>query len=224
MYEAGPFGYTLHDRLVERGVDSLVCSPGLVPVQVGNRVKADRRDSRELATMLEVGLSWPQASVPDRSVPERGCSSGLVCSYGCGQEGRRSDPVRGIAEMSPRERQPGVARPHHGKVERAEFAVPSDAAAGAKAGETDDRFAAIAHRRGEEDRRLPASLQEPSLPACFKLEHGRVEDDVERHAPDVRCSHDLDSNRQRVPHRDLDGGRHHAHLGGRESLLSPTVT
>jgi len=57
VYEAGPFAYTLHDRLVERGVDSLVCSPGLVPVQVGNRVKADRGDSRELATMLEVGLS-----------------------------------------------------------------------------------------------------------------------------------------------------------------------
>jgi transposase len=56
VYEAGPFGYTLHDWLVARGVESLVCSPGLVPVQVGNRVKTDRRDALKLATMLEAGL------------------------------------------------------------------------------------------------------------------------------------------------------------------------
>lgn len=56
VYEAGPFGYSLHDWLAARGVDSIVCAPGLVPTQVSNRVKTDRRDALKLATLLEAGL------------------------------------------------------------------------------------------------------------------------------------------------------------------------
>jgi transposase len=56
VYEAGPFGYHLHDWLVARDVDSVVCCPALVPVQAGNRVKTDRRDALKLATLLEAGL------------------------------------------------------------------------------------------------------------------------------------------------------------------------
>ena len=61
VYEAGPFGYTLHDWLVRHGVNSMVCSPAQVPVEVGNRVKTDRRDSLKLATTLEAGLLRPIA-------------------------------------------------------------------------------------------------------------------------------------------------------------------
>ncbi len=61
VYEAGPFGYGLHDWLVTQGVQSMVCSPGQVPVEVSNRVKTDRRDALKLATMLEAGLLRPIA-------------------------------------------------------------------------------------------------------------------------------------------------------------------
>lgn len=59
VYEAGPFGYGLHDRLEGRGVRSIVVSPAQVPVEVGNLVKTDRRDSRKLASTLEAGLLRP---------------------------------------------------------------------------------------------------------------------------------------------------------------------
>jgi len=55
VYEAGPTGYWLHDRLVEAGFDSMVTPPSLVP-RVGGRVKTDRRDSRKLAAMLANGF------------------------------------------------------------------------------------------------------------------------------------------------------------------------
>ena len=61
VYEAGPFGYTLHDWLSTQGVKSMVCSPAHVPVQAGNHVKTDRRDSLKLATLLEAGLLRPIA-------------------------------------------------------------------------------------------------------------------------------------------------------------------
>jgi len=61
VYEAGPFGYGLHDWLVAHGVDSRVCSPAHVPVEVGNRLKTDRRDSLKLAMTLEAGLLRPIA-------------------------------------------------------------------------------------------------------------------------------------------------------------------
>jgi transposase len=56
VYEAGCFGFWLHDRLVDYGVDCLVTPPSLVPQQWGNRVKTDRRDSRKLSHLLAKGL------------------------------------------------------------------------------------------------------------------------------------------------------------------------
>jgi len=61
VYEAGPFGYGLHDWLAGQGIHSIVCSPAQVPVEVGSRIKTDRRDSLKLATMLEAGLLRPIA-------------------------------------------------------------------------------------------------------------------------------------------------------------------
>jgi transposase len=56
VYEAGYFGFRLHDRLVDHGIPCLVTPPSLVPQEYGNRVKTDRRDSRKLAHLLAKGL------------------------------------------------------------------------------------------------------------------------------------------------------------------------
>ena len=56
VYEAGCFGFWLHDRLIEHGVECLVTPPSLVPQEAGNRVKTDRKDSRKLAHLLAKGL------------------------------------------------------------------------------------------------------------------------------------------------------------------------
>lgn len=56
VYEAGYFGFWLHDHLMEYGVDCIVTPPSLVPQEYGNYVKTDRRDSRKLAHLLAKGL------------------------------------------------------------------------------------------------------------------------------------------------------------------------
>jgi transposase len=52
-YEAGPFGFWLLDKLVQDGIEAIVVPPSLIPVESGNKVKTDKRDSRKLATLLE---------------------------------------------------------------------------------------------------------------------------------------------------------------------------
>lgn len=56
VYEAGYFGFWLHDRLVDYGADCVVTPPSLVPQEYGNHVKTDRRDSRKLAHLLAKGF------------------------------------------------------------------------------------------------------------------------------------------------------------------------
>ena len=56
VYEAGCFGFWLRDRMVDSGIDCLVTPPSLVPMEYGNRVKTDRRDSQKLAYLLAKGL------------------------------------------------------------------------------------------------------------------------------------------------------------------------
>jgi len=55
-YEAGPSGFWLYDRLMEDGIETIVVPPSLIPVESGNRVKTDRRDSRKLGRLFESGL------------------------------------------------------------------------------------------------------------------------------------------------------------------------
>jgi transposase len=55
-YEAGYFGFWLHDKLVEYGAECVVTPPSLLPIEYGNKVKTDRRDSRKLATLLAKGM------------------------------------------------------------------------------------------------------------------------------------------------------------------------
>lgn len=56
VYEAGYFGFWLHDRLVSWGAECIVTPPSLLPMEFGNRVKTDRRDSRKLAHFLSKGM------------------------------------------------------------------------------------------------------------------------------------------------------------------------
>jgi transposase len=52
-YEAGPAGFNLYDALTADGIECIVVPPSLLPVESGNRVKTDKRDSRKLAQYLE---------------------------------------------------------------------------------------------------------------------------------------------------------------------------
>lgn len=56
VYEAGYFGYWLHDRIVAIGAGCIVTPPSLIPQESGNRVKTDRIDARKLAVLLSKGL------------------------------------------------------------------------------------------------------------------------------------------------------------------------
>ncbi len=55
VYEAGCFGYWLHDTLTELGVDAIVTPPSKLPRARGERVKTDRRDSLTLAQQRHAG-------------------------------------------------------------------------------------------------------------------------------------------------------------------------
>jgi len=52
-YEAGPCGFWLYDRLTEDAIETIVVPPSLIPIESGNKVKTDKRDSRKLARLLE---------------------------------------------------------------------------------------------------------------------------------------------------------------------------
>lgn len=56
VYEAGCFGFGLHDQLVAHGMSCVVTPPSLIPVEAGNRVKTDRLDSRKLMRLLSSGM------------------------------------------------------------------------------------------------------------------------------------------------------------------------
>jgi len=56
VYEAGYFGFWLHDKIAEYGAECIVTPPSLVPQEYGNKVKTDRRDSRKLAHFLAKGM------------------------------------------------------------------------------------------------------------------------------------------------------------------------
>jgi transposase len=55
-YEAGGFGYSLYDALWAAGLEACVAAPSMMYRKVGERVKTDERDSRELAMQLCRGM------------------------------------------------------------------------------------------------------------------------------------------------------------------------
>jgi len=52
-YEAGPCGFWLYDKLCSEGIEAIVVPPSPIPVESGNKVKTDKRDSHKLANLLE---------------------------------------------------------------------------------------------------------------------------------------------------------------------------
>jgi len=55
VYEAGPTGFGLARAARAAGVEMIVCSPGSIPRQPGDRVKTDARDALKLARLLAAG-------------------------------------------------------------------------------------------------------------------------------------------------------------------------
>lgn len=55
-YEAGPCGFWLYDKLTADAMETIVVPPSLIPVESGNKVKTDKRDSRKLARLLESNM------------------------------------------------------------------------------------------------------------------------------------------------------------------------
>jgi len=59
-YEAGFFGYWIHDKLVSFGIKSMVVNPADIPTTDKERVqKEDKRDSRKIARSLSSGTLTP---------------------------------------------------------------------------------------------------------------------------------------------------------------------
>jgi transposase len=59
VYEAGPTGFGLARQARAEGVEVMVCSPGAIPRQPGDRIKTDTRDALKLARLLAAGQLRP---------------------------------------------------------------------------------------------------------------------------------------------------------------------
>ena len=55
VYEAGPTGFGLARAARAAGIEMMVCSPGAIPRQPGDRVKTDKRDALKLARLHAAG-------------------------------------------------------------------------------------------------------------------------------------------------------------------------
>ena len=55
VYEAGPTGFGLARAARAAGIEVMVCSPGAIPRQPGDRVKTDTRDALKLARLHAAG-------------------------------------------------------------------------------------------------------------------------------------------------------------------------
>lgn len=55
VYEAGPTGFELARAGRAAGIEVMVCSPGAIPRQPGDRIKTDTRDALKLARLLAAG-------------------------------------------------------------------------------------------------------------------------------------------------------------------------
>jgi len=56
VYEAGCFGFWLYELLNDSGIKCTVTPPSLVPMEYGNHVKTDKRDSYKLAYLLSKNI------------------------------------------------------------------------------------------------------------------------------------------------------------------------
>jgi transposase len=67
VYEAGPTGFGLARAARGLGIEMMVCSPGAIPRQPGDRVKTDARDALKLARLHAAGQLRPVV-VPSREL------------------------------------------------------------------------------------------------------------------------------------------------------------
>ena len=70
-YEAGYFGYRLHDEVIQWGGHCFVIAPSLIPQESGNRVKIDRKDSHKLSYFLSKEMLKPIYVPPAENRAER---------------------------------------------------------------------------------------------------------------------------------------------------------
>jgi transposase len=56
VYEVGPGGFELYDKLTDDGIECIVTPPSLIPTESGSKVKTDKKDSYKLALLLQSGL------------------------------------------------------------------------------------------------------------------------------------------------------------------------
>lgn len=63
VYEAGPTGFGLARAARAAGIEMMVCAPGAIPRQPGDRIKTDTRDALKLARLHAAGQLRP-VSVP----------------------------------------------------------------------------------------------------------------------------------------------------------------
>jgi transposase len=59
VYEAGPTGFGLARAARASGIEMMVCSPGAIPRQPGDRIKTDTRDALKLARLHAAGQLRP---------------------------------------------------------------------------------------------------------------------------------------------------------------------
>src|SRR3954465_11004079 len=59
VYEAGPTGFGLARAGRAAGIEVMVCSPGAIPRQPGDRIKTDARDALKLARLHAAGQLRP---------------------------------------------------------------------------------------------------------------------------------------------------------------------
>jgi transposase len=64
VYEAGPCGYKLARELADQGYQCEVVAPAKIPRSPGDRVKTDRRDALQLASLARAGALAPVV-IPD---------------------------------------------------------------------------------------------------------------------------------------------------------------
>jgi len=55
VYEAGPTGFSSARAARAAGIEMMVCSPGAIPRQPGDRIKTDTRDALKLARLHAAG-------------------------------------------------------------------------------------------------------------------------------------------------------------------------
>ena len=94
VYEAGPTGFGLARAARAAGIEMMVCSPGAIPRQPGDRVKTDKRDALKLARLHAAG-QLRAVLVPD--LPLEGLRDLVRCARG---SARRSDGAAGTGSQS----------------------------------------------------------------------------------------------------------------------------